>query len=457
MEDIKEKKHIDMLNGSLWTKILMFAIPLVLIGILEQLFNAADVAVVGHFTGDRGKNAMAAVGATSSIIGLIVYTFIAVSLGVNVVIAHAVGAKNDLVIKRCVHTSIVFSIILGVALTIIAEAFVRPIFKTQSIPDEVFDMTIIYFRIYSFGIPLILLYNFLASIYRGVGNTKTPLIVLAISGVINLGLNFLFVVGMGMDVEGVALATVISNAISAIILFMMMLIDKGILHISFKELKINFRTLSQILQIGIPAGIQSAVFCIANIIIQTKINSLGNTIMAASSAAYNIEAIISYVFAGFSQAATTFVGQNYGAGNIKRCKMTMLVSLVEGIIALGLADLILFIIGKPILSLFNSDRDVINYGYIRLVYICSSFMFTLMYEIFAGYLRGFGISFLPSVLTTVGICGVRILWIYTMFNRNPTFKTILMAYPISLSFTALLLFGLVVALHPAKRAYVKCV
>ncbi|MCR5706360.1 MAG: polysaccharide biosynthesis C-terminal domain-containing protein, partial [Acholeplasmatales bacterium] len=257
MEDIKEKKHIDMLNGSLWTKILMFAIPLVLIGILEQLFNAADVAVVGHFTGDRGKNAMAAVGATSSIIGLIVYTFIAVSLGVNVVIAHAVGAKNDLVIKRCVHTSIVFSIILGVALTIIAEAFARPIFKTQSIPDEVFDMTITYFRIYSFGIPLILLYNFLASIYRGVGNTKTPLIVLAISGVINLGLNFLFVVGMGMDVEGVALATVISNAISAIILFVMMLINKGILHISFKELKIHFRTLSQILQIGIPAGIQS--------------------------------------------------------------------------------------------------------------------------------------------------------------------------------------------------------
>ncbi len=451
MNSNKETKHIDMLSGSLWEKILIFAVPLVLIGIIEQLFNAADVAVVGRFSGENGKNAMAAVGATSSIIGLIVYTFIAVSLGTNVVIAHAYGASDSSMIKKCVHTSALSSIIIGTLLTIFAEAFAVPIFKTQDIPSDVFDMTIKYFRIYSLGIPLILLYNFLASIYRGVGNTKTPLIVLIISGVLNLCLNLIFVLGLDLDVEGVALATVISNAISALVLFIMLLFNKEDYGIRIKELKISGKALIMILQIGIPAGIQSAVFCIANIIIQTKINSLGNTIMAASSAAYNVEAIVSYVFAGFSQAATTFVGQNYGAGDIKRCKATLSVSLIEGAIALGITDLLIFAFGRPIIGLFNSDSDVIYYGYIRLLYICSSFMFTLIYEVIAGYLRGFGISFMPSILTTIGICGVRIVWIYTMFTRHKTFKVILMAYPISLFITALLLFILLLINHPAKK------
>ncbi len=446
-----KQKNINMLEGSLWKNIFFFAIPLILIGVLEQLFNAADVAVVGRFSGDRGTNAMAAVGASASIIGLLVSTFIAVSLGGNVVVAQALGAKDYDAVKKCVHTSILTSLAFGIMIFFVGFFLADPIFKTQNIPDEVYDMTITYFKIYCIGVPFILLYNFLAAIYRGVGNTKTPLIVLLVSGVLNLCLNLLFVIVFDLDVEGVAISTTISNAVSSIILLIILFFNKGCVKVSFKDLKINFHTLKKILHIGIPAGVGSAVFCIANIVIQTKINSLGSTVMAASSAAYNVEAIVSYVFAGFSQAATTFVGQNFGAQNIKRCKKTLYVALTEGIIAMAIADVFIYLFGKQILLLFNGDKDVIKYGYLRLLFICTSYIFTLMYEVFAGYMRGFGISILPSILTIIGICGVRLTWIYTVFPKHKTFKTILAAYPISLSTTAILLFILLVVLRPAKK------
>lgn len=447
-----KQNRINILEGSLFKNILFFAIPLILIGILEQLFNAADVAVVGKFTGDKGTNAMAAVGANSPMIGLFVYTFIAMSLGINVVVAQAKGASNDELIKSGIHTSVVFSLLIGILLTIICLVFANPIYKAQKIEDpEVFSMTVKYFKIYAIGIPLIILYNFLASIYRGVGNTRTPLIVLAIAGVLNLCLNFLFVLGFNLDVEGVAWATVISNAVAAIILFILLLKAKDSTKIYFKDLKINFSVLKKILKIGVPAGLQSAVFCIANIIIQTKINSLGNTIMAASSVALNIEGIISYFFAGFSQACTTFVGQNFGAGYIKRCKQSMIVSLIEGLISLAIMDLIMVFLGKYIISIFNDDKDVIKYAYMRLLFMCVAYTFTLMYEVFSGYMRGFGISLMPSILTVVGICGVRLLWIAFYYPHHETFKAILIAYPLSLGATAILMFIWTLITHPAKK------
>lgn len=446
-----KQKNINMLEGSLWKNIFFFAIPLILIGILEQLFNAADVAVVGRFSGEKGTNAMAAVGASSSIIGLLVSTFIAVSLGCNVIVAQALGAKDYDGVRKCVHTSILTSLLFGIVIFLVGFFLADQIFKTQNIPSEVYDMTIKYFKIYCIGVPFILLYNFLAAIYRGVGNTKTPLIVLLISGILNLVLNLVFVIVFDLDVAGVAISTTISNALSSLILLILLFLSKSFVKVSIKDLKIDINTLKKILHIGIPAGVGSAVFCIANIVIQTKINSLGSTIMAASSAAYNIEAIVSYVFAGFSQAATTFVGQNFGAQNIKRCKKTLYVALIEGLIAMIVADCFIYLFGKQILLLFNTNKEVIKYGYLRLLFICTSYIFTLMYEIFAGYMRGFGISILPSILTIVGICGVRLTWIYTVFPKHKTFKTILTAYPLSLGITALLLFALLIIMRPARK------
>lgn len=445
------KKQLDMLNGSIWNKIPQYAFPVAATGILEQLFNASDIAIVGNFTGAKKTIAVAAVGANSPIIGLIINLFIGIALGANVVIANAIGQKDKDTIHKAVHTSITMSIIAGIIVTIIGELFIDNLLKSLNVPSDVFQYALLYIRIYLLGMPAILLYNFESAIFRSIGDTKVPLKALALSGIINVLLNLFFVVVLKMTVNGVAIATVISNIISSAILFVKLLkIDKSI-QLNVKDLKIYKHSFSKIMKIGLPAGIQSAVFSIANIVIQSAINSLGTIVIAASSAAFNIEIFAYYVLNSFSQACTTFVGQNYGAGNIKRCKKTLIICIIEDAIASATTILLVLISGKALLSIFNNDPQVIKVGYTRLLIIFSAYAFSMLYENMSGYLRGFGISFVPAILTIIGVCVVRIIWIYAVFPTKKTFETIMLAYPLSLSITAILIFIALLLYRPSHK------
>lgn len=451
MEKERKKQKLDMLNGSIWNKLPVFALPIAATGILEQLFNASDIAIVGNFAQTDKTAAVAAVGANSPIIGLILNLFIGIALGANVVIANAVGRDDKQTVQKAVHTSMVVSVIGGVLVAIIGELIAEPLLTVLNVPDDVLELALLYLRIYFLGMPVILLYNFEAAIFRSIGETKMPLIALTLSGILNVLLNLFFVIVLKMSVNGVATATVLANVVSAGILYIKLVKSDKYIKVEFKKLRIDGKVFAKIMQIGLPAGIQSAVFAVANIVIQGAINSLGTTVIAASSAAFNIEIIAYNVMNSFSQACTTFVGQNFGANKIDRCKKTLFLCLIEDAIASGTAILIVLITGKFLLSIFNNDPEVIEIGYTRLVIIFIAYIFSMLYEVMSGYLRGFGFSLVPAILTTVGVCVLRIIWINTVFPANRTFVTIMTAYPVSLATTAVLIFIALIIYRPSKR------
>lgn len=451
MEKELKKQKLDMLNGSIWNKLPVFALPIAATGILEQLFNASDIAIVGNFAQTDKTAAVAAVGANSPIIGLILNLFIGIALGANVVIANAVGRDDKQTVQKAVHTSMVVSVIGGVLVAIIGEIIAEPLLTALNVPDDVLELALLYLRIYFLGMPVILLYNFEAAIFRSIGETKMPLIALTLSGILNVLLNLFFVIVLKMSVNGVATATVLANVVSAGILYIKLVKSDKYIKVEFKKLRIDGKVFAKIMQIGLPAGIQSAVFAVANIVIQGAINSLGTTVIAASSAAFNIEIIAYNVMNSFSQACTTFVGQNFGANKIDRCKKTLFLCLIEDAIASGTAILIVLITGKFLLSIFNNNPEVIEIGYTRLVIIFIAYIFSMLYEVMSGYLRGFGFSLVPAILTTVGVCVVRIVWINTVFPTNRAFATIMTAYPVSLSTTAVLIFIALMIYRPSKR------
>lgn len=451
MEKELKKQKLDMLNGSIWNKLPVFALPIAATGILEQLFNASDIAIVGNFAQTDKTAAVAAVGANSPIIGLILNLFIGIALGANVVIANAVGRDDRQTVQKAVHTSMVVSVIGGVLVAIIGEIIAEPLLTALNVPNDVLELALLYLRIYFLGMPVILLYNFEAAIFRSIGETKMPLIALTLSGILNVLLNLFFVIVLKMSVNGVATATVLANVVSAGILYIKLVKSDKYIKVEFKKLRIDGKVFAKIMQIGLPAGIQSAVFAVANIVIQGAINSLGTVVIAASSAAFNIEIIAYNVMNSFSQACTTFVGQNFGANKIDRCKKTLFLCLIEDAIASGTAILIVLITGKFLLSIFNNNPEVIEIGYTRLVIIFIAYIFSMLYEVMSGYLRGFGFSLVPAILTTVGVCVLRIIWINTVFPANRTFVTIMTAYPVSLATTAVLIFIALIIYRPSKR------
>lgn len=450
MQTATKPQHLDMLNGPIWNKLPRYALPVAATGILGQLFNAADIAVVGNFTGDMRTAAVAAVGANSPVIGLILNLFIGIALGANVVIANAIGRGDRETVHRAVHTSIVTALIGGVLVAIFGQFIAAGLMGLLNVPNDVYPLALAYLRIYLLGMPVILLYNFEAAIFRSVGDTKVPLIALTVSGVLNVILNLFFVIVLKMNVNGVAIATVLSNAVSSALL-LRRLLHGDLVRVELKQLRIDPAIFRKIMRIGLPAGIQSAIFSVSNIIIQSAINSLGTVVMAASSAAFNIEIIAYDVLNSFSQACTTFVGQNYGAGKIDRCKKTMLLSLGEDIITSAIAIVIVLLTGKYLLAIFNNDPQVIEIGYSRLLILFGSYIFSLTYEILSGYLRGFGISLVPAILTLFGVCGVRIVWINTVFPLRHTFRSIMLVYPISLATTAVLIFIALLVYRPSRR------
>lgn len=455
MSDNKKHKNLDILNGSIWNKIPQYALPVAATGILEQLFNASDVAIVGNFASSDKTVAIAAVGANSPIIGMILNLFIGIALGTNVVIANAIGQKDKKTIEKTIYTSILMALIGGLLVTLLGELSIANILTMLNVPSDVYPYALLYIRIYLLGMPVIFLYNFEAAIFRSSGDTKIPLQALAISGVLNVILNLIFVIIFKMTVNGVAIATVIANIISSAILFIKLVHKNKLIKFEFRKLQINKICLIKIVKIGLPAGVQSAVFNLANIVIQSAINSLGTIVIAASSAALNIEILVYYMLNSFSQACTTFVGQNYGARQINRCKKTLILCIIEDFIASIISIAIILVSGKFLLSIFNNNPQVIDIGYSRLIIIFSAYIFSMLYEVMSGYLRGFGIALIPAILTIIGVCGVRIVWIYTVFPMNKNFHTIIMAYPISLSTTALLIFIALLIYRPSHRLSIK--
>lgn len=431
-----QAENMDMLQGSLMDKILKFALPLAATGILQQLFNAADVAVVGQFA---GKNAMAAVGSNSPVIGLLVNAFVGIALGANVVISRFTGQRNDEGVRKAVHTSVVFAVISGLALMILGEGIAPFLLRLLSVPDDVFPLSLLYLRVYLLGLPVIFLYNFESAIFRSQGDTGTPLICLVISGVINVALNLFFVRVLGMTVDGVATATVISNLISSAMLFYLLCHRSDSIRLQISDLGIDRQILAAMVRIGLPAGLQGMVFSVSNLCIQSAINRLGPDVMAASSAAFNIEIFAYYVINSFGQACTTFVGQNYGAGNIERCRKAAKVSLILDFAITVVISLLLILFGKPLLGLFNRDPVVASIGMIRLRYIVSAEVVNVVMEITSGAMRGYGYSLVPAVITFAGVCGIRITWVYTVFQTSQNFHTLMMVYPISWVVTAIAL------------------
>lgn len=447
----KSPQKLDMLHGSIWNKLIQYALPVAATGILEQLFNASDVAIVGNFTGSAKTVSVAAVGANSPIVGLLLNLFIGIALGANVVIATAIGRGDHKTVKKAVHTSVIMAVIGGFMVTILGELLIGYLLPMLNVPDEVLPYALLYIRIYLLGMPVILLYNFEAAIFRSIGETKMPLKALAVSGVMNVLLNLFFVIVLHMTVNGVAIATVISNLISSMILLIKLLRTDQLIHLDIHELKFDSNVFKKIMQIGLPSGIQSAVFAVANIVIQSAINSLGTVVIAASSAAFNIEIFAYDVMNGFSQACTTFTGQNYGARQFKRCRKVLFLCIIEDAIATASAIALVLFFGKSLLAIFNSDPQVINIGYTRLMTVFFAYTFSMLYENMSGYLRGFGISLLPAILTVIGVCGVRLLWIFTVFPAHRTFQVIMLAYPVSLATTAVLIFIALMIRRPSHK------
>ena len=427
---------VDMTTGSLWDKIILFAIPVALMAFLQQLFNATDVAVIGQFAGTK---AMAAVGSCGAMCSFVVSLGTGMSLGANVTIATNIGAGDKEAVRRAVHTAMLVAVGGGALLAVVGQAIIGPIMACMGIKDPAVEaMALTYMRIYLAGLPVIFLYDFQAAIMRSQGDTKTPLIALTVSGAVNVALNLLFVCVLGMDVDGVAIATVTSSAISSVILLCILTHGASIVRVDLRALRIDGPSLKRIVMVGLPAGLQGALFSVANVIIQTAVNSLDTAVMAGNSAANNIDAFSWYSLNAFGQACTTFVGQNNGAGKQDRCHKTLKLCFIEGYTAYAVITTILLLFTTQLLSIFNSDPAVIEAGRIRVYFILATHLFTMVVEIVSGYLRGYGVSLPPTIVALFSICVLRVLWVLFVFPADHSLQTLLTVYPVSVGVNAVL-------------------
>ena len=445
------KETPGILSGSLWRAVPLFALPVAATGILEQLSNLVDVFVIGHFSADGASLGMAAVGANSPIVSLLINLFVGIAIGTNVVVANAVGAGDEKTVRKAVHSSVLLAAI-GFAVAIVGELFAQPLLEALQVPDETMAEALIYLRIYLLGMPAVLLYNFVASVFRSVGVTKMPLFALAISAVLNVGLDAAFVAILGWGTMGVAVATVLCYCVSAAFLTAELMRADALIRLEPRELRIDGPVAREIIRIGMPAGVQGAIFSLANIVIQGCINQLGTTVMAGSAAALSMEQVFYNLINAVCQACTTFVGQCNGAGDLARCRRVLKVCVVEGLVCTGLVALFSVVFGQAIIHVFNTDPEVIAIGYLRMCVILPAHLFSSVYENCSGYLRGFGISLVPAALTMLGVCGIRLLWVAFVFPAAPSFPTIMAVYPISLAATAALMFGALCHYRPVGKA-----
>ncbi len=444
------KYEIDMCNGKLFSGIIKCAIPLMLTNILQLLYNAVDIIVVGRYV---GSDALAAVGSTSSLINMIVNIFLGLSVGATVVVAQYIGSKNFQKAHDGCHTAILTSIILGVFLAILGNILCRPMLLLMGTPADVIEQSVLYMRIYFLGMPAFMVMTFGSALMRTVGDTKRPLYFFSISGVLNVILNLIFILLFKLGVAGVAIATIISQYVSAIFILAALVNTDGYIKIDISSLKIDKSSLSEMVKKGLPAGIQSFVFSGSNVIIQSSINSFGSTVMAGSSAAANIEGFVYTALNTFYHVAITFSGQNFGAKKYKRIDKTLLISL-SLVIAIGVtASTVVYMFGETLLGIYApGNAQAISYGMIRFKCILLPYFICGIMEVFVGTIRGIGISIIPMLISILGVCGVRIMWIFTVFAQHKTLETLFVSYLISWSVT---IFCLVIAYFILRKKLFK--
>ncbi|MBQ7585801.1 MAG: MATE family efflux transporter [Desulfovibrionaceae bacterium] len=435
MAKIFFKRNIDMLHGSLWDKLVLFAIPLALTNVLQQLFNTADVAVLGHYV---GRNAMASVGSMTPVISVFIALFSGLSLGSNVVIAQYFGAKDEAKIKAASDTSVWLALFLGVVTPALCLPLIANIVDLLTVPSAISDGAQTYLRYYCYGLPAVSIYNFSAAMLRSIGDTSSPLLSLTCASLLNLILNLIFTLVLDLGLEGVALATTLANWLSALILVLMLLKSK-FFHLKFKSCQFNLASLTFMLRIGLPAAIQGMVFCFSNVLVQSAINSLGEHVIAGSAAAFTIEINMYCLMSAFAQAATTFVSQNFGARNIARCLRVTRVTLGITMLLNVLMTVIILWAAPYLLGIFTDDPVVLDLAMERLWYIILPNVVTIFIDLLSGALRGYGCSFPPAIATLVAICGIRIVWVFTVFAAYPKFWVILLSYPLSWLATAILI------------------
>lgn len=423
-------RRTDMLNGNLFSGILMFAIPLAASSILQQLFNSVDVAVVGHFAQNRAV-ATAAVGSNGSVINLIINLFVGISVGANVVISNYIGRGEREKANSCVHTAMTIAIISGVFLLFLGLFIARPLLELMTTPEDVLPYAVQYLHIYFLGMPFIMVYNFGSAILRCIGDTRRPLYCLIISGVLNAALNLFLVIAFHMDVAGVAIATVISNIVSASLVCVFLLREKSEIAFSIRKMGIRRDDLVRMLRIGVPAGLQSMLFSISNVFIQSVLNRFGTSVVAGSAVTLNFENFSYYIISAFSQASVTFTSQNIGASRVDRCKKIFRLSMLMSVI-LSLVMNYTFFLGRGFfIYLFTSDETVAYYAAIRMLYILTPYFLINTYEISGAALRGMGYSLTPAMMSVFGTCIFRLIWAYTIPKLNQSLGALYIVYPIS--------------------------
>ena len=430
---MKKSDEINMCEGPILGKVLIFSIPLMLSGILQLLFNAADVIVVGRFAGSQS---LAAVGSTSALINLLINVFMGFSVGVNVLVARYYGGRKERDVSETVHTAVTLSLVCGLILVAVGLALTRPLLELMGTPDDVIDKAVLYMQIYFIGMPANMLYNFGSAILRAVGDTKRPLYYLSAAGVVNVILNLISVIIFHMDVAGVALATIISQAISAVCVLRCLMRHESCLKIRLGELKIHKEKLMGIVKVGLPAGMQGAIFSISNVLIQSSVNSFGSIAMAGNTAAQNIEGFIYNAMVAVYQANLSFTSQNYGAGKFSRINRIMFICIgVVSVVGFSIGVLA-YGAGTSLLSIYSSDPEVIAYGMTRLQIIGLTYFTCGIMDTMVGSIRGIGYSVLPMLVSLTGACLFRIIWIFTIFQWSHTLLTLYISYPASWVLTA---------------------
>ena len=430
------RRTMDMTQGPMFSQIFFFALPIMLSGILQLLFNAADTIVVGRFAGNQ---ALAAVGSVGSLNNLIISLFIGLSVGANVLVARYTGSRSDDAVSQTVHTSVLLSVLGGLLLSGIGFVLAHPLLEIMGSPADVIDLAVLYVRILFIGMPVQMLYNFCAAILRAVGDTKRPLYYLTIAGVVNVVLNLIFVVAFHMSVAGVALATIISQAVSALLVVRCLMGMDGPTRLYLRRLRIYPGKLLEIIRIGLPAGIQSSVFSLSNVVIQSSVNSFGSVVIAGNAASANVGSFIYPAMNTFQQAVTCFASQNLGARKPRRILSAMKASMVWAIVSGVLLGVLSCVFGEPLLSLYSSDPAVIAAGMERQIIVCAPYFLCGMMDVMTGALRGVGFSILPMAVSILGVCVLRIVWVATVFRAIPTLGCLMISYPVTWLLTFIVL------------------
>lgn len=432
----QEKKEMDMCEGPLAGKILRYTLPLALSGILQLCFNAADMIVVGRYASGE---ALAAVGSTGALINLIINVFMGLAVGVSVCVAHAWGAKNKESVRQIVHTAMLTSVIAGMIVLLIGFFGCRTFLSWMGTPDNVIALSTTYMKIYFLGMPACMVYNFGASVLRSIGDTKRPLIFLVIAGIVNVLLNLLTVIGLRLGVAGVAIATAASQVVSAALVVRSLMKRQDACRLVLRDLRIYPDKLMTIVRVGLPAGLQGAVFSISNVLIQSSINSFGSVAMEGNTAAGNLEGFIYNVMNAFYHTSLTFTGQNVGARKPERIPRIALTCIALSMaISLTLSGL-MYLFREPLLAIYRPDApEAVAYGSLRMSIIVLTYFLCGIMEVFTGSLRGMGASLTPMLISLVGACVTRVIWIYTVFAAVPTLQVLYSCYPVSWLFTILM-------------------